>query len=121
MKISSIPNQNYYSSQPAFKAQFGNIVNDIVSKAYFSSYGTKNPKIIEKTARRTAALKNMHPNYTLTTFLDGNNHGQDFYNFILTPQGLNKSCGKTIAKIPNKTPALVMLAKLEQAFKKFKP
>ena len=120
MKISSISNQNHSSSQPAFGAKFSNVVKNIVSEAYFSSYRTQNKNIIESTAKRTEYLRKTHPEYVLTTYLDGYK-GNDFYNFLLTPLGLNKNCGKVIAKIPNKTSALVMLEKLEQAFQKFKP
>ena len=119
MKISAVSQNNYH--QQSFGLRIGNIVDGIMSCAYFQSHHIKGkPQIGPKTVERLNRIRKMHPEYRLTTYLDGS-HGHDYYRFFVTPQDLNSTCSKEIARISNKLSPVVIVAKLEQALKKFKP
>ncbi len=121
MKISAV-NYNKKSNIQSFGVDMGNIVSSLVSKARFDSFLTKNPKRIAVTLRRIDELKKMKNNYVLTAFLDEiktNGLRRDCYVFQLTPRGYCKGSGKTIQKLSNDTPAMVVLAKLFKAVKNF--
>lgn len=117
MQISAV-NSNSYQKQ-SFGLKTGNIVNEIISTAYFHSMRAKNnPELVSKTIARIDRIKKMHDGFILTTLRDGNKD-KDFYRFFLTPLGMNKNCSKQVATISSDMPSIVMLAKLEKALKKF--
>ena len=121
MKITGFEQNNNY--RQSFGAGLDVITSAIQSKARWSAFHRDEIKATsDKFEARIAKIKNLHPNYYISAALENNKHTiGDFYRFSLVPSHCNKSCAKFLKDIKADTPALVVMAQLERALRKFKP